>query len=177
MQGFTRVYIRTQTIAHRHLTNRRYFDCGENPNTPNLSPIPGYRRCRFWDLWSISETSTKKHVLTSLSDRSTQRLLAHPKLFWWQENSEYFILSHIPGKFGIFILYLWGKPSHHSLWLCYESYSYQYSKHRRNLLTFWKYINWRSSCLQPRPSFELPCWTLNKHCYYTIPTRTWDIKS
>ena len=54
MQHFTCVYLHTQTAVHTYLMNHGYFDCGKNPNTPNLSPLPGYRWCRFWDLWSIS---------------------------------------------------------------------------------------------------------------------------
>ena len=38
---FTRVYLHAQTAVHMHLTNHGYFDRGKNPNTPNLSPMPG----------------------------------------------------------------------------------------------------------------------------------------
>ena len=41
LRRFTRVYFHAQTAVHTNLTNHGYFDRGKNPNTPNLSPMPG----------------------------------------------------------------------------------------------------------------------------------------
>ena len=54
VRHFTCVYFHTQTAVHTHLTNHGYFDRRKTPNTPNLSPMPGWKWRRFWDLPCIS---------------------------------------------------------------------------------------------------------------------------
>ena len=48
----------SQTTVRMHLMNHGYFDCRKTLNTPNWSPMPGWRWPRFWDLWSIPVVST-----------------------------------------------------------------------------------------------------------------------
>ena len=38
---FTHIYLHAQTAVYTHLTNHGYFDCGNIPKTPNLSPMLG----------------------------------------------------------------------------------------------------------------------------------------
>ena len=40
VRHFTHVYFHARTAVNTHLMNHGYFDRGENPNTPNLSPMP-----------------------------------------------------------------------------------------------------------------------------------------
>ena len=46
-------------VTYTHMTNRDYFDYRNKLKTPNLSPIPGSRWCRFWDLWCITVIPTQ----------------------------------------------------------------------------------------------------------------------
>ena len=50
---------RSRCRWHMHLTNNGYFDYGKNPNTPNLSPMLGWKWRRFWDLPCISVGGTE----------------------------------------------------------------------------------------------------------------------
>ena len=68
VQRFKCVYLHAQIAVHAHLTNHCYFDQGKNPNTPNLSPMPGLRRRMFWDLRSISVVVSKDYYFWLLTD-------------------------------------------------------------------------------------------------------------
>ena len=53
------IYLHAQTAVdlcrwHTHLMNHGYFDYVKNRKTPNLSPMPGWKWRRFWDLPCIS---------------------------------------------------------------------------------------------------------------------------
>ena len=65
VRRFTRVYLhaadRSRCRWHTHLTNHGYFDNGKNPKTPNLSPMPGLKWRRFWDLLCISVAIVQKY--------------------------------------------------------------------------------------------------------------------